>query len=121
MDVNEKKRVLITNTLREIFLFDIQKNYSGFSNSIITITNTYLTKGADIIRVYLTLYSKDKVCDEENLLKFLNKIKGKIRFKLGASLHNKLKFIPDIEFYIDDTNKIYEKMNELLSRIDVSK
>ena len=50
MDVNEKKKMLITNALREIFLFNIQKSYSELSQSIVTITNTYLFRWRKIIK-----------------------------------------------------------------------
>ena len=112
MNVIEKKKMLITNALREIFLFNIQKNYSELSQSIITITNTYLLDGGKLLKVYLNFYSKDQNITEEQFLKFLNINKKNIRFELGKKLSNKLKYVPNIDFYIDDTMKICKKLNK---------
>jgi ribosome-binding factor A len=117
MDINEKKRILITNTLREIFLFNIQKNYSELSQSIVTITNTYLLDGGKLLKVYLNFYSKDQNITEEQFLKFLNNNKKNIRFELGKKLSNKLKYVPNIDFYIDDTMKVCKEIDSLLNKI----
>ena len=75
--------------------------------------------GGKLIKVYLSLYSYNgRDIDEDRFLKFLRKISGKIRFKLGLSLSNKLKFIPSIDFYIDDTMKVFNSVKELMNRIN---
>ena len=117
MNVIEKKRIFITNALREIFLFNIQKNYSELSQSIVTITNTYLLDGGKLLKVYLNFYSKDKDITEEQFLKFLNINKKNIRFELGKKLSNKLKYVPNIDFYIDDTMKVCKEIDNILNKI----
>ena len=117
MDINEKKRIIITNALRELFLFNIQKSYSELSQSILTITNTYLLDGGKLLKVYLNFYSKDKDIDEESFLNFLNKNKKNIRYELGKKISNKIKYVPNIDFYIDDTMKVNKQIDELLSKI----
>ena len=117
MDVNEKKRMMITNALREIFLFDIQKSFSEFSQSILTITHTYLLDGGKLLKVYINFYSKNNDIDEEKMLDFLNKNKKSIRYNLGKKISNKLKYVPNIDFYIDDTMKVNKQIDELLNKI----
>lgn len=120
MLVIERKRILITNTLREIFVHDIQNEFSIFNKSIITVTNTFLLDGGKLMKVYFTVYSYEgEQLDSRRFLSFLNKIKGKIRYKLGLRLSDKLKFIPDILFYIDDTRDVSSNVNNLLNRINI--
>ena len=104
MIVVEKKRVLITNVLRYVLLNDVQREYPIFKGSIITIMNTCLLDGGMLMKVYLSFYSYEgNDLDDCKALSFLNKIKGKIRYKLGLMLSDRLKFIPKIDFYIDDS------------------
>lgn len=111
MDVLERKRILATNVLREVLLYDVQRVYPVFKGSMITVTNTYLLDGGKLMKVYLSFYSYNgSDLDDCKALSFLNKIKGKIRYKLGLMLSNKLKFIPSIDFYIDDSRDVYNGM-----------
>lgn len=120
-DLNSRKAAMITNALREIFLFDIQNDYSFLRNYIVTITNSYLLDGGKLLKVYLNLFSVASCdCDEDKFIGFLNKIKSKIRYKLGVKLSNKLKYIPVIDFYIDDTRDVCDDVRKLLQKVGIS-
>ena len=119
MNIIERKRVLITNTLREIFVYDIQKSVPEFKNTIVTITNSYLLDAGKLIKIYINLFSINKSDTlEQHLLTYLNKNKKLIRYKLGNKLSNKLKFIPNIDFYIDDTRCVSKEIETLLAKIN---
>ena len=120
MNIIEKKRALITNTLREIFVYDIQKSVPEFKNSIITITNSYLLDAGKLIKIYINLFDINKNDTlEQQLLEYLNKNKNIIRYKLGNKLSNKLKYIPRIDFYIDDTREVSKEIEKLLEKINL--
>ena len=83
-----KKQYFFFNCLRDFFLFNLQTHFeSTFSNGNKT---------------------------EENILHFLNKKKKQIRFLFGKEVAKKIKYIPNLDFYIDDTKKELEKLKKYL-------
>jgi len=105
---SEKIASLIKEELSLIFLYKIQDPTLG----LVTITSVKLTPDHKIVKIYLSVYEKER---REIILEKVNNIKGMIRSELASRI--KLRFVPDLHFYIDDTLDYVEKMEDLFKKI----
>jgi ribosome-binding factor A len=107
----EKVSSLLKTELSEIILRQISLETTGF----VTVTDVTVTPDLKLARVYLSIYGSAQQRDA--LLKELTKRKSEIRYILGSKI--RLKFTPDLQFFIDDTldkvdsiEKIFKKIRE---------
>ena len=104
----EKVSRLIQEEISQIFLYKLNDPEFGF----VTVTKAKLTPDLKIARIYISVFDKDK---RALMLEKLSAIKKKIRSELASRV--KLRSVPDLEFYIDDTLDYVEKMDNLFKKI----
>lgn len=112
-NILQRRTALLTNSIREFFLFHLQRDFEVLRNSVISITNVVLLDKGKIMKIYISCFSIDESKREEDVLSFLNANKKRIRFMFGQKMASKVKFIPEMHFYIDDT----EGINNLFKNI----
>lgn len=102
---------VIQQDLAELFLRD-GKNWAP--GAFITVTKVRVTPDLAIARVYLSFLNINTAkADIENI-----KAKtGEIRYKLGARIKNQARIVPELEFFLDDTNEYVEHMDRLFDEI----
>ena len=104
----DKVEQLIKEEISFVFLHKMQQPELGF----ITITNVKVSPDLKLAKIYLSVFEKEKrefVMDRVN-----NKIKF-IRTELAHRI--RLKFVPEIKFFIDDTQDFVDKIEGLIDRI----
>lgn len=79
---------------------------------LITVTNVKVTPDLREAKIYLSVFEKE--FREELLLK-VNELKGFIRTELAQRV--RLRFVPDLFFFIDDTLDYVEKIEKLFKEI----
>jgi len=99
---------LIKDELSLIFLRKIQDSNFG----IITVTNLKVSPDLRHARVYLSVYNKEK---RPEVLEKVNELKGWIRSQLAGRIQ--LRFVPELDFFIDDTMDYVEKMEGIFKKI----
>lgn len=104
----DKVSSLIKEELSLIFLHKIQDSRFG----IITITSVKLSPDLKHARVYLSVYDKEK---RPAVLEKVNEVKGMIRSQLAGRIQ--IRFVPELDFYIDDTLDYVEKMEGIFKKI----
>ncbi len=105
----EKINALIKEELSLIFLHKLQDPQMG----LITITSVKVSPDAKIAKVYVSVYDKGL---REDILEKLNDIKSLIRSQLAGRL-KKMRHIPDLNFYVDDTLDYVEKIENIFKEI----
>jgi len=105
----DKVASLIKEEISLIFLYKIQDPALG----LITITSVKISPDLKVAKVYISIYQKEK---REELLQKVNDIKGFIRTQLAQRVKN-LRFVPELNFYIDDTLDYVEKIDGLFKEI----
>lgn len=102
---------VIQKDLAEIF----QREGMGFlPNTLVTITKVRITPDLAIARVFLSFFNN------ANTALALNTVKahaGEIRYKLGARIKNQARIVPQLEFFLDDTNTYVERMDQIFDKI----
>ena len=105
------KRVakLIQEELSYVFLRELNEPELQF----VTITEVKVTPDLKIARIYFTTIKKE---DREVAQAIIEELKSVIRKELARRVRN-LRFIPELEFYIDTTQDYVEKMESLFEKI----
>ena len=104
----DKVSKLIKEEISLIFLHKIQDPQLG----LITVTNVKVTPDLRQARIYFSIYDRSlrEICMEK-----INELKGLIRSELGRRI--KIKFVPELFFYIDDTLDYVEKIEGIFKEI----
>lgn len=83
-------------------------------NVFTTITKVTMTPDLGLAKVMVSFFN----CDNTALA--LNTIKAhaaEIRYQLGNHIRNQVRVIPQLEFYVDDTNEYVDKIEKLFAEI----
>lgn len=104
----DKISKMIKEEISLIFLHKLQDPALGF----ITITNVKITPDFKLAKVYISVYDKSK---RPQVLEKVNDLKKMIRAELAHRIT--IKFVPDLDFYIDDTLDYVEKIEGLIKQI----
>lgn len=104
----DKVESLIKEEISLIFLYKLQDPALGF----VTITNVKVSPDLRIAKVYISVLDKER--RNEVLDKVIERT-GYIRSELAHRI--KIKFIPELKFFIDDTLDYVEKIEGLIKKI----
>jgi len=104
----EKVESLIKEEISLIFQRKLQNPAFGF----ITITNVKVSPDLRIAKVYISVFEKEK---RESTLEKVKSVSGFIRSELASKI--RIKFIPELKFFIDDTLDYVEKIEDLIKKI----
>jgi ribosome-binding factor A len=83
-------------------------------NTLVTITKVRVTPDLAIARIFLSFFNN------QNTALALNTVKShanEIRYKLGARIKDQVRVIPQLEFFVDDTNEYVERMDKIFDKI----
>lgn len=110
MSVRTKK---VASLIKEEISLIIQRNFSGLSEGLITITEVRMSADLRIARVYISIFGPTDV--RETTLKMLESNKKEIRLLMAARI--RLKYTPELHFHLDETLDRVEAINNLIKRI----
>ena len=102
---------VIQKDLAEIFQ---REGMNFLPNTLVTITKVRVTPDLAIARVFLSFFNNS------NTSLALNTVKAhasEIRYKLGARIKNQARVVPQLEFFLDDTNTYVERMDQIFDKI----
>lgn len=104
---------LIQKEISEIF----QRDKRGIlEHTLITIADVKVSPDLSVARIYLSMtLAKDK----QKVLENLNINKKEIRKALGDSIGKQVRIIPELVFYIDETEENAQRMEDLLKNLNI--
>lgn len=100
---------LLQKELAEIF----QSQTRAMHGVLVSVTRVRISPDLSICTAYLSIFPSAK--GEE----LLNNIKGNeksIRYELGRRVHNQLRIIPELRFFLDDSLDYIDHIDELLNK-----
>ena len=80
---------------------------------MVSVTRTRVSPDLGICTAYLSVFPSEK---GEELLKNIESNIKTIRYELGTRVHNQLRIIPELRFFIDDSLDYIERIDELLKK-----
>lgn len=103
---------LIQQDLAEIFLRD---GNGWLPGTMITVTRVRMTPDLAIARIFLSFFNTK---DPNQAILTVKNRSNEIRYKLGSKIKNQAKNVPQLEFFIDDSNEYREHMDKLFDEIN---
>lgn len=102
---------VIQEELAQIF----QREGGAFlPNTLVTITRVRVSPDLSVAKVYLSFFNTTNTTLSINTVNAHN---GEIRYKLGARIRHQARVVPELTFFVDDTNEYVEKMDHLFDKI----
>lgn len=83
-------------------------------NTLVTITKVRVTPDLAIARVFLSFFNNSNV---QLSLQTIKSHSSEIRYKLGARIKDQVRIIPQLEFFVDDTNEYVDRMDKIFDKI----
>ena len=115
MDSKRQNKVsrLIQKELSEIF----QRNSRGmFDGAFITVTHCKITPDLGLARIYLSFMLTNS---KEETLQIIEENNKLLRGELGRKIGKQIRKIPELEFFIDNTQEEVDKIQRLFANIDI--
>lgn len=88
----------------------LQKNISA-PDSVLSITNVDLSEKISRLKIYFSVWPDQK---ERDVIKSLKDLKKALRAELGEKISTK--FVPEIEFVLDESEKKRIRVEKLLNK-----
>jgi len=106
---------VIQEELAQIF----QREGSSFlPNTLVTITRVRVSPDLAVAKVYLSFLNTNNTTLSVNTV---NAHVGEIRYKLGSRIRHQVRVVPELTFFVDDTNEYVERMDHLFDKINKDK
>jgi ribosome-binding factor A len=83
-------------------------------NTLVTITKVRVTPDLALARIFLSFFNTTNV---QASLQIVKSHANEIRYKLGARIKDQVRVIPQLEFFVDDTNEYVERMDKIFDKI----
>ena len=112
MESTRQKKVarLVLKELSQIF--NIESN-NILGSIMISITAVRISPDLGYANIYLSVFP---VTDPEDALEKIKKNRSLLRKKLGITVRNQLRVVPELNFYIDDSAEYAEHIDKLLKK-----
>ncbi|MFC4212122.1 30S ribosome-binding factor RbfA [Pedobacter lithocola] len=102
---------VIQEELAQIFQ---REGGSFLPNTLVTITRVRVSPDLSVAKVYLSFFNTNNTSLSINTV---NAHTGEIRYKLGSRIRHQARVVPELTFFVDDTNEYVEKMDNLFDKI----
>lgn len=99
---------MIKEEISWIFLHKLKDPALGF----ITITNVKVSPDLKIAKIYFSVFDRNS---RKAALSKINELKGIIRSELAHKIQ--MRYVPELDFYVDDTPDFVEKIEGLFRQI----
>lgn len=115
MGTESKRQQRFAGVIQEDLAALFQKESNSWApGAFITVTKVRVTPDLAIARIYLSFLNTQTAKDD---LKQIQSRTSEIRYKLGTKIKNQVRVVPELEFFLDDTNEYVERMEKLFEKI----
>ncbi len=105
----------IQQALSEIFQKD---NSYWFEESLVTLTQVQMTADLGLAKIYLSVLPEKQALET---VKRFQERSSEVRNLLGRRIRNKVRNVPNVGFYLDDSAAYAARINNILSGLDIPK
>jgi len=83
-------------------------------NIMITVTKVRATADLGLARIFLSFFNAP---NPELAIATIKSHTSEIRYNLGKKIKDQVRGIPQLEFFLDDTNEYVDRMDKIFNRI----
>lgn len=111
METTRQQKIarLIQKDLSDIFLGYARQ----IPGTLISVSEVRISPDLAIAHVYLSIFPNDKV---QPAMELIEKNHGAIRGEMGNRERHQLRIIPELNFHVDETINMMERIDELLKK-----
>ncbi len=114
--MESKRQQKFAGVLQEELAQIFQREGSSLlPDTLVTITRVRVSPDLAVAKIYLSFFNTK---DTEASINIVNSHNGEIRYKLGTRIRNQVRVIPELNFFVDDTNEYVERMDHLFEQIN---
>ncbi len=103
-----KASSLIQQEMSMIF----QRKSGEYLNKMVTVTIVRMSPDLGSAKIFLSIFPEQQ---KGEVFETIVKSSSNLRYELGKRIKNKVRKIPELQFYIDDSLDYAEKINDLLN------
>jgi len=113
--MESKRQQKFAGVLQEELAQVFQREGGAFlPNTLVTITRVRVSPDLAVAKVYLSFFNTTNTTLSINTV---NAHAGEIRYKMGARIRHQVRVVPELTFFVDDTNEYVERMDHLFDKI----
>ncbi|KQR69706.1 30S ribosome-binding factor RbfA [Pedobacter sp. Leaf176] len=113
--MESKRQQKFAGVLQEELAQVFQREGASFlPNTLVTITRVRVSPDLAVAKVYLSFFNTNNTTLSINTV---NAHSSEIRYKLGSRIRHQVRVVPELTFFVDDTNEYVEKMDSLFEKI----
>lgn len=113
--MESKRQQKFAGVIQQDLAAIFQREGMGFlPNTLVTITKVRVTPDLALARVFLSFFNSSNT---QQALQNIKSHANEIRYKLGARIKDQVRVIPQLEFFVDDTNEYVERMDKIFDKI----
>ncbi|KLT64984.1 30S ribosome-binding factor RbfA [Pedobacter sp. BMA] len=113
--MESKRQQKFAGVLQEELAQVFQREGAAFlPNTLVTITRVRVSPDLAVAKVYLSFFNTNNTTLSINTV---NAHAGEIRYKLGSRIRHQVRVVPELTFFVDDTNEYVERMDHLFEKI----
>ena len=103
---------LVQQALSEVFVRQGRDYYGSY---FVTISYVRMTPDLLTARVYLSVYNAP---NKQGVVDMIGESTPAIRHAVGSLIRNKVRRVPELEFYVNDTLDEMEKVEDMFKRLN---
>ncbi len=103
---------LIQRELGDLFM----RNPEWVNGEFVTITIVRVTADLGLARVYLSFFKHEKAAET---MEHLEEFEVRIRHELARRVKNQFRKLPELQFFVDDTQQEVERIEKILDKLDI--
>jgi ribosome-binding factor A len=111
--MQETRQNRIARLLQKELSLIFQTQTRAMHGTMVSVTRTKISPDLSICTAYLSIFPSEKA---EEIMQNISKNTTQIRYELGTRVHNQMRIIPELRFFIDDSLDYIEHIDELLKK-----
>jgi len=100
---------------KEMGLVFLNEGKKFFGNVMISVTQVIVSPDLGYAKFYLNYLNSQ---DNQKVTDLVNLYEKELRMALGQRIRNQVRKIPEIEFFYDNSLDYYEKIDEIIKKIN---
>ena len=111
--MQETRQNRIARLLQKELSLIFQSQTRAMHGVMVSVTRCRVSPDLSICTAYLSIFPSER---GDELMKNINASEKTIRYELGTRVHNQLRIIPELRFFIDDSLDYIERIDNLLKK-----
>ncbi len=99
--------------------FFIKRGSEIYEGAFVTVTEVKMTPDLLEARIYLSIYNVPNADAKQEVLEALQYNSAYVRKGIGTRLRNKVRRIPSLDFFMDDSLDTVDKLDDLFDGLEI--